>query len=63
MNVLLWYRLGGGYVGLLFEAHALEVSACAWYGDDSPHLAGGPSSHRVKVHLQVSSLAAGKQAC
>jgi len=38
MNVLLWYRLVGTYVGLL---PVLGVSGCAWYGGDSPHLAVG----------------------
>ena len=42
MNVLLWYRLVGAYVGLL-PGFAPEVSGCAWYGGDSPHLAVGPS--------------------
>ena len=42
MNVLLWYRLVGAYVGL-FPGFAPGVSGCAWYGGDSPHLAVGPS--------------------
>jgi len=38
---VLWYCLVGGYVGLpLGVVEAQEVSGCAWYGDDGPHLAG-----------------------
>ena len=56
MDVLLWYRLVGAYVGLL-PGFALEVSGCAWYGGDGPHLAVGPSlaGHAVRVPVLVSS--------
>jgi len=49
MNVLLWYRLVGAYVGLLPLAHASEVSGCAWYGGDGPYLAVGPSPCRTML--------------
>jgi len=51
MNVLLWYRLVGAYVGLL---PVLGVSGCAWYGGDGPHLAVGPSPCRCTLCRLVS---------
>jgi len=53
INVLLWYRLIGAYVGLL-PGFAPGVSGCAWYGGDSPHLSCRPLSspvHAVQAGL------------
>jgi len=51
IDVLLWYRLVGAYVGLL-PGFAVGVSGCAWYGGDGPHLSCRPLSlpvHAVRV--------------
>jgi len=71
IDVLLWYRLVGAYVRLLWNGSA-RVSGFAWYRDDGPHLAVGAlpllccpdgDPPRQKVILSWSTVCVDSRVC